>query len=77
MDHAVKINQESRQSEVMRNKRNNSSELIDTTVTTTVNEISDRHQLCDIQTRRQQVQQYHEARIPKGGKGFLPQEQTE
>ena len=27
MDHAVKIDQESRQSEVMRNRRNNSSEL--------------------------------------------------
>ena len=40
LDHAVKIDQESRQSEVMRNRRNNSSELIDTTVTTTVNEIS-------------------------------------
>ena len=39
MDHAVKIDQESRQSEVMRNRRNNSSELIDTTVTTTVNKI--------------------------------------
>ena len=37
MDHAIKIDQESRQSEVMRNRRNNSSELIDTTV----NEISD------------------------------------
>ena len=37
MDHAVKMDQESRQSEVMRNRRNNSSELIDTTV----NEISD------------------------------------
>ena len=37
MDHAVIIDQESRQSEVMRNRRNNSSELIDTTV----NEISD------------------------------------
>ena len=37
MDHAVKIDQESRQSEVMRNRRNNSSELIDTTA----NEISD------------------------------------
>ena len=36
MDHAVKIDQESRQSKVMRNRRNNSSELIDTTV----NEIS-------------------------------------
>ena len=32
MDHAVKIYQESRQSEVMRNRRNNSSELIDTTL---------------------------------------------
>ena len=41
MDHAIKIDQESRQSEVMRNRRNNSSELIDTTVNTTVNEISD------------------------------------
>ena len=40
MDHAVKIDQDSRQSEVMRNQRNNSSELIDTTVNTTVNEIS-------------------------------------
>ena len=37
MDHAVKIDQESRQSKVMRNRRNNSSELIDTTV----NKISD------------------------------------
>ena len=37
MDHAVKIDQESRQSEVMGNRRNNSSELIDTKV----NEISD------------------------------------
>ena len=37
MDHAVKIDQESRQCEVMRNRRNNSSELIDTTV----NKISD------------------------------------
>ena len=37
MDHVVKIDQESRQSEVMRNRRNNSSELTDTTV----NEISD------------------------------------
>ena len=37
MDHAVKIDQESRQSEVMRNRRNNSSELI----YTTVNKISD------------------------------------
>ena len=37
MDHAVKIDQESRISEVMRNRRNNKSEIIDTTV----NEISD------------------------------------
>ena len=37
MDHTVKIDLESRQSEVMRNRRNNSSELIDTTV----NKISD------------------------------------
>ena len=36
MDHAVKIYQESRQSEVMRNRRNNSSKLIGTMV----NEIS-------------------------------------
>ena len=41
MDHAVKMDQNSRQSEIMRNRRNNSSELIDTTVNTTVNEISD------------------------------------
>ena len=41
MDHAVKIDQESRQSEVMRNRRNNSSEFIDTTVSTMVNKISD------------------------------------
>ena len=37
MDHTVKIDQESRQEEVMRTRRNNSSELIDTTV----NKISD------------------------------------
>ena len=37
MDHAVKIDQESRQSEVMGNRRNNGSKIIDTTV----NEISD------------------------------------
>ena len=37
MDHRVKIDQESRQSEVMRNRTNNSSELLDATV----NEISD------------------------------------
>ena len=37
MDQAVKIDQESRQSEVMRTRRNDRSEIIDTTV----NEISD------------------------------------
>ena len=37
MDLAVKIDQESRQSKVMTNRRNNSSKIIDTTV----NEISD------------------------------------
>ena len=37
MDHAVKIDQESRESKVMRNTRNNSTEIIDTTV----NKISD------------------------------------
>ena len=37
MNHAVKIDQESRQSKVMRNRRNNSTEIIDTTV----NKISD------------------------------------
>ena len=72
MDHAVKIDQESRQSKVMRNRRNNSSELIDTTV----NEISDRHQLCCIQTRRQQIQQHNETWISKRKKRFLPQEPT-
>ena len=74
MDHAVKIDQESRQSEVMRNRRNNSSEIIDTTV----NEISD----IDInymasKTRRQQIQQYNEAWISKRKKRFLLQEPTE
>ena len=74
MDHAVKIDQESRQSKVMRNRRNNSSELIDTTV----NEISD----IDInyvtsRLRGQQIQQHDETWIPKGGKGFLPKEQAE
>ena len=39
MDHAVKIDQESRQSEVMTKRRSNSSEHIDTMV----NEISDIH----------------------------------
>ena len=37
MDHAVKIYQESKQSKVMRNRRNNSTKIIDTTV----NEIAD------------------------------------
>ena len=32
MDHAVKIDQESRQSKVMRYRRNNTSEIIDITV---------------------------------------------
>ena len=41
MDHTVKINQESRQSEVMGNRRNNSSKIIATTVNTTVNELSE------------------------------------
>ena len=41
MDLAVKNDQESRQPEVMRNRRNNSSELIDTTFTTILNKISD------------------------------------
>ena len=41
MDPAVKISQEFRQSEVMRNRRNHSSKLIDTTVNTAVNKISD------------------------------------
>ena len=41
MDHAVKIDQESRQSEVMRNRRINNSDIIDTMVSMTVNEISD------------------------------------
>ena len=41
MDHAVKIYQDLRQTEVMRNRRNNSNELIDTTVNTTVSEISE------------------------------------
>ena len=74
MDHAVKINQESRQSEVMRNRRNNSSELIDTTVNTTVNEISD----IDINyVAWQQIQQHNEVWIPEGWKRFLPYEQTD
>ena len=47
MDHAVKIDQESRQSEVMRNRRNNSSELTNTTVNKIsnidINYIASRH----------------------------------
>ena len=75
MDHAVKIDQESRQSEVMRNGRNNSSELIDTTV----NEISD----IDInyvasRPRRQQISNSTmKPWISKRKKRFLPEEQTE
>ena len=62
MDHAVKIDQESRQSEVMRNRRNNSSELIDTTV----NEISniDINYVASRQGDRQ-IQQHNETWIPK------------
>ena len=73
MEHAVKINQESRQSEVMRNRRNNSSELIDTTVTTTVNEISD----IDINyvTSRQGDSRFNSTMKPgyqREGKDFSP-----
>ena len=73
MDHAVKIDQESRQSEVMRNRRNNSSELIDTTVTTTVNEISD----IDINyiTSRQGDSRFNSTMKPgyqREGKDFSP-----
>ena len=73
MDHAVKIDQESRQSEVMRNRRNNSSELIDTTVTTTVNEISD----IDINyvTYQQGDSRFNSTMKPgyqREGKGFSP-----
>ena len=73
MDHAVKIDQESRQSEVMRNRRNNSSELIDTTVTTTVNEIFD----IDINyvTSRQGDSRFNSTMKPgyqREGKDFSP-----
>ena len=75
MDHAVKINQESRQSEVMRNKRNNSSELIDTKVTTTVNKI------CDIDinyvTSRQGDSRFNSTMKPgyqREGKDFSPRD---
>ena len=69
MDHAVKIYQESRQSEVMRNRRNNSSELIDTTV----NEISD----TDINyiTSRQGDSRFNSTMKPgyqREGKDFSP-----
>ena len=69
MDHAVKINQELRQSEVMRNRRNNSSELIDTTV----NEISD----IDINymTSRQGDSRFNSTMKPgyqREGKDFSP-----
>ena len=69
MDHAVKIDQESRQSEVMRNRRNNNSELIDTTV----NEISD----IDINyvTSRQGDSRFNSTMKPgyqREGKDFSP-----
>ena len=69
MDHAVKIDQESRQSKVMRNRRNNSSELIDTTV----NEISD----IDINyvTSRQGDSRFNSTMKPgyqREGKDFSP-----
>ena len=74
MDHAVKIDQESRQSEVMRNSRNNSSEIIDTTV----NEISniDINYVASRQGR-QQIQQHNETWMQNGKKRLLPQEPTE
>ena len=69
MDHAVKIDQESRQSEVMRNRRNNSSEIIDTTV----NKISD----IDINyvTSRQGDSRFNSTMKPgyqREGKDFSP-----
>ena len=69
MDHAVKIDQEFRQSEVMRNRRNNSSELIDTTV----NKISD----IDINyvTSRQEDSRFNSTMKPgyqREGKDFSP-----
>ena len=69
MDHTVKIDQESRQFEVMRNRRNNSSELIDTTV----NEISD----IDINyvTSRQGDSRFNSTMKPgcqREGKDFSP-----
>ena len=69
MDHVVKIDKESRQSEVKRNRRNNSSELIDTTV----NEISD----IDINymTSRQGDSRFNSTMKPgykREGKDFSP-----
>ena len=69
MDHTVKIDQESRQSEVMGISRNNSSELIDTTV----NEISNK----DINyiTFRQRDNRFNSTMKPgyqKEGKDFSP-----
>ena len=69
MDHAVKIDQESRQSKVIRNRRNNISELIDTTV----NKISD----IDINyvTSRQGDSRFNSTMKPgyqREGKDFSP-----
>ena len=72
MDHAVKIDQESQQSKVMRNRRNNCNKLIDTTV----NEISD----IDIYyiTSRQRDSRFNSTMKPgyqregKEGKDFSP-----
>ena len=41
MDHAGKIDQETRQAEVMRSRRDASSDTIDTTVNTSLNNVSD------------------------------------
>ena len=69
MDHAVYIDQESRQSEVMRNRRNNSSELIDTSV----------NEICDIDinyvTSRQGDSRFNSTLKPgyqREGKDFSP-----
>ena len=69
MDHTVEIDQESRQLEVMRNRRNTSSELIDTTV----NEISN----IDINhiTSRQGDSRFNSTMKPgyqREGKDFSP-----
>ena len=69
MDHAVKIYQESRQSEVMRNRRNNSSGLTDTTV----NEISDID--INLVTSRQGDSRFNSTMKPgyqREGKDFSP-----